>query len=668
MNICEVVSKLTFEEKAKLLTGAESMNTYTIEKLGIKSLNFADGPHGTRLGKEKNCTHFPNLCNLGSSWSVDTAEKMGKALADECIKNNISMLLGPGINIKRYMLCGRNFEYFSEDPVLSGEMGAAYIRGLQSKGVSASLKHFAVNNQEQYRSETSVEIDERTLREIYLKGFEIAVKKGKPDSVMCAYNKVNAIWCSENEYLQKTILKGEWGYEGMVVSDWGAVHDISRAIKGGLDLQMPCNPDIVEQLKQGIADGKVTMEEIDKAVENVLAFLDREEVPETDYDRDVQHARAREIAADGTVLMKNDEDTLPLTSEKYKKIGIVGEYAASPLISGNGSAEVLQDDKYVDNTVEELKKLMPDSEFVYEEFYKKNQFTGGMLGPKTSKFHNLFDDCDIILLFMGTMQTEDTEHFDRLSGYMNSTYGMYIREALKTGKKVVVVLQSGGAVILGDWYKDVHSILYMGFAGESAGGAIADVLCGVVNPSGKLTETFPNKHRDDLEYPGDGLKVEYKERFDVGYRYYDKHTEEIIYPFGHGISYTQFEYGEPTMALNGDSAKVEFVLKNIGKTAGAEVVQLYVGDPVSVAVRPVKELKKFEKVYLEPGEEKKITFDVDRDDFAYYNVMLRKWTPENGVYHIYLGSSSQDIRHTIGVAYECDMLYTTQKVGEPMIG
>lgn len=668
MDAEKIISELTFEEKAKLLTGAQSMNTYAVERLNIKSLNFADGPHGVRLEREKNCTHFPNLCNLGSSWNVENAEKMGSALADECIKNNISMLLGPGINIKRYMLCGRNFEYFSEDPVLSGEMAAGYIKGLQSKGVSASLKHFAVNNQEQYRSETSVEIDERTLREIYLKGFEIAVKKGKPDSVMCAYNKVNAIWCSENEYLQKTILKNEWGYDGMVVSDWGAVHDISRAVRGGLDLQMPGNPDIVEQLKKGIDDGKVTAKEIDTAVMNVLKFTDRPEPTKTEYDRNRQHRIAREVAADGIVLMKNEESALPLTSKKYKRIGVVGEYAVSPLISGNGSAEVLQQNEYVDNTIDELKKLLPDSEIVYEEFYKKAQLSGGMLGPKTSKFHAVFDDCDIILLFMGTMQTEDTEHFDRRSGYMNSTYAMYVREALKTGKKVAVVLQCGGAVILEDWYKDVDSLLYMGFAGEAAGGAISDVLCGIVNPSGKLTETFPNRHRDDLEYPGDGLKVEYKERLDVGYRYYDKHTDEIIYPFGHGISYTRFEYKNIQVKMKGEDAEVEFVLKNIGDTDGAEVVQLYVGDLVSVAVRPPKELKRFEKIFIKAGEEKKVKFDLKKEDFAYYNVMLRQWTPENGVYRIFIGSSSQDIRLAANIAYECDMPYTTQQIGEPMIG
>ncbi len=668
MDIEKIIQEMTFEEKAKLLTGAQSMNTYEIERLGIKSVNFADGPHGTRLAKEKNCTHFPNLCNLGSSWSVETAKKMGDGLANECIHNDITMLLGPGMNIKRYMLCGRNFEYFSEDPVLAGEMAAGYIEGLQAKGVSASLKHFAVNSQELNRGFISAEIDERTLREIYLKGFEIAVKKSKPDSVMCAYNKINAIWCSENKYLQREILKEEWGYEGMIVSDWGAVHDISKAIRAGLDLQMPCNLDIVEQLKEGVEKGKITMEEIDEAVRNMLKFLDREAPAEINYDRDAQHKLAREIAAEGIVLLKNEDKTLPLTSKKYKKIGVIGEYAASPLIAGQGSAEVLQADEYVDNTVEELKKLLPDCEFVYEELYKKNVLVGGMLGPKTSKFHATFDDCDIILAFVGASGTDDTEHFDRYSGFLNPTYGMYIREAVKTGKKVVVVLQTGGAVILDNWCEDTHSIISMGLAGEAAGGAIADILCGVVNPGGKLTETFPTVHRKDLEYPGDGLKVEYKERFDVGYRYYDKHTEEILYPFGHGISYTEFEYKDLKVTPDGDDVNVEFTLKNIGDTDGAEVVQIYVGDPVSIVIRPMKELKKFDKVFLKAGEEKKLSYKLKKIDFSYYNVMLHDWTPENGVYNILVGSSSQDIRLRADVRYECDMPYSLQQVGEPMIG
>jgi len=666
--IKNIVTQMSFEEKAHILTGCGNMSTYPIESFGVRSVKFADGPHGTRLGKEKNCTHFPSLCNLGSSWDVETARKMGNALADECINNNISMLLGPGINIKRHILCGRNFEYISEDPVLSGEIAAAYVNGLQEKGVSACVKHYAVNNQEKYRSETSVEIDERTLREIYLKAFEIVVKKSHPDSIMCAYNKVNAIWCSENEYLLKKILKEEWNYDGMVVSDWGAVHNISRAIKAGLDLEMPSNPDIAVQLKEGLESGLVSMEDIDNAVMRMLNFLDRSPVQKTDYNRDNQHLIAKEIAANGMVLLKNTNETLPITSEKYKKVAVIGEYAVSPLICGQGSAEVLQSEEYTDNILTELQKRMPEIEFKYLETYKKREFSDSMLWPKVGKFRAEIADCELILMFLGAMESEDTENFDRRTAELNPNFEMFIEEAVRTGKRVVVVLQNGGALILNKWNDKVDSVVEMWLAGEATGGAVADVLCGIVNPAGKLSETFPKIMRCDLEYPGDGLKVEYKERFDVGYRYYDKHPEEILYPFGHGISYTEFEYKNLVVNVNQNNVSVEFDLKNIGKYDGAEVVQLYIGDPVSTVVKPVKELKKFKKVFLKSGEQKKISFDLLSDDFSYYNVMLRKWSAENGVYNIFVGSSSQDIRLESSFSYGLNIDYTIESTGESMIG
>ena len=664
----KIIEQMTYEEKANILSGVGTMNTFPIERFGIKSLKFADGPHGTRLKKEKNCTHFPSLCNLGSSWDVDMAHKMGQALADECINNNISMLLGPGINIKRHILCGRNFEYISEDPVLSGEIAAAYINGLQEKGISACIKHYAVNNQEKDRLETSVEIDERTLREIYLKGFEIAIKKSNPDSVMCSYNKVNAIWCSENEYLLKKILKEEWGFEGMVVSDWGAVQNISRAVKSGLDMQMPSNSKIVSQLEKGLEIGLISMNDIDNAVMRMLKFLDRKPVANIEYNRNKQHEMARKIAADGIVLLKNDNEVLPITSEKYRKIAVVGEFAVSPLICGQGSAEVLQSGEYIDNPLAELQKLMPDVEFKYVEAYKKREFSDCMLWPKIGQFQTDIVDCELVLMFLGSMESEDTENFDRRTAKLNPNYEMFIDAALKTGKKVVVVLQNGGGLILDSWYKNVDSILEMWLAGESAGGAIADVLCGKINPSGKLSETFPKIMRNDLEYPGDGLKVEYKEKFDVGYRYYDKHPEKILYPFGHGISYTKFEYKNMKIDVNQNSILIKFDLKNVGKYDGAEVMQLYIADPISTVVKPIKELKKFKKIFLSAGEEKKIEFEIFVDDFSYFNIMLQKWTAENGVYDVYIGSSSQDIRLKGSFVYSQNNEYTIQAIGESMIG
>ena len=668
MDIEKIISQMTFEEKASFLSGAATMSSCAIDRLGVKAVQFADGPHGVRIEKEKNCTHFPNLCNLGSSWDVDAAYEMGQALASDCIHNGIELLLGPGINIKRHILCGRNFEYLSEDPVLAGELAAGYINGLQEKGVSASLKHFALNSQEKYREEASAEIDERTMREIYLKGFEIAVKKSKPHSVMCAYNKINGIWCSENEYLLKTILKQEWGFDGMVVSDWGAVHDISRCVKAGLDLQMPDNKQIVKQLQKGVKDGLVTMDDIDDAVRRMLKFADRAPVKQEEYDRDKQHSIARKIAADGMVMLKNDNDTLPLTSKKYKKIAVVGEFAKSPLIAGQGSAEVLQWDEYIDSPLEELKKLMPKTEFKYIEPYQKRAFSDCMLWPKHGAFAKEIGDSDLVLMFVGSMESEDTENYDRRTAHLNPNYEAFINVALRYDKKVAVVMQNGGALILDKWADRVGAIVEMWLGGEASGGAVADILCGVVNPSGKLSETFPKVMRADLNYPGDGLKLEYSERFDVGYRYYDKHPEEIAFPFGHGLSYTKFEYSDLQAKMKKDTVKVSFTLTNVGKCDGAEVVQLYVGDPVSTVVKPIKELKKFKKVYLKAGKKQKIEFTLTADDLSYYNPMLRKWVVESGVYDIYIGASSQDIRLKASVMYTENSPYTIKMAGEPMIG
>jgi len=666
VDIEKIISEMTFEEKANMLKGASNMSTYHLERFGVDSINFADGPHGVRLSSEKNCTHFPSLCNLGSSWDVNAAKAMGKALANDCINNGIGMLLGPGLNIKRHILCGRNFEYLSEDPVLSGHIAAGYIEGLQENGVSACPKHFAANNQEEYRITTSVEVDERTLREIYLKGFEIAVKKAKPDSIMTAYNKVNAVWCSENEMLISEILKGEWEYSGMVVSDWCAVHDISRSINAGLDLQMPGNPEIVEQLTDGIEKGIVTMEQIDNAVRNMLKFLDRKPVKKICYDRDNQHKIAKEVASAGIVLLKNDNDVLPITEEKYKKIAVVGEFAVSPLIGGQGSADVLQSEEYTDIPFEELKKRLPKAEFKFIEIYKKAEFSEKMLWPKYAEFKDNIADCDLVLYFAGSMVSEDTENFDRRTAYLNPNYELFMRYAIEMGKKTAVVLQNGGALIFGQWLKKTDAVLEMWLSGEGGGSAIAEVLCGEVNPSGKLSETFPNAMRKDLEYPGNGLVVEYKEKFDVGYRYYDKHPEEIMYPFGHGLSYTSFEYSN--LVISEEKMSVEMTIKNDGDYDGAEIIQLYVGDPNATVVRPVKELKKFEKVFLKKGEEKRIKFVLTRDDLAYYNISLHKWTVENGVYDIYIGSSSRDIRLKGSLIYQGEMDYSIDNISDAMIG
>ena len=666
MDIKNIVSNMTFEEKAKLLTGDGGMLTHPVERLSIPSKNFADGPHGIRHEKEENCTSFPNLCSAAATFDPDLVYEMGVALAKDCIEHDVDMLLGPGINIKRYANCGRNFEYMSEDPLVSGELAAAYINGLQSLGVAASLKHFALNNQEKDRLQVSVEISERALREIYLKGFEIAVKKSAPVSVMCAYNKLFSIWCSENKLLLTDILKEEWGFKGFVVSDWGAVQNSGRAIAAGLDLQMPHCWNMTERLEEATKKGILSEERLNDAVERFLTFVMSKKAEKGDYNRAELHATARKVAANGVVLLKNENGVLPLTPEKYKKIAVIGEYAESPLSYGQGSAEVFPHDEFVETPLEELKKALPETEIVYQKVYEKRSFSDVMLWPKKGEFCNFIKDSDIVLMFVGAMESEDTENFDRRTLNLNPNQEMFIEAAANMGKKVVVVCQSGSAMIFGRWKHKVSAILQMWLGGEASGGAIADVLTGTVNPCGKLPETFPKKPRD-LD-TGNGLVVNYSECLEVGYRYYDSHPEEIAYPFGFGLSYTSFLYKDAAVSREGDTLNISFTLKNEGELDGAEVVQIYSAKPLSCVSRVPKELVAFKKVFLKAGEEKVVTIPLEVSSLAYFNTALKAFVVEPGEYKIHIASSSRDIRLTLDYLSEDEIPYTTKQISEGMIG
>ncbi len=670
MLISEMVASMTLEEKSKFLTGAASMQTHKLERLGIEPKKLADASHGIRLGQKDNCTFFPNLCCLAATWDKALSRKMAEGLAHECVKHGVSMLLGPGVNIKKNILCGRNFEYLSEDPVLAGELSAAYINGLEENGIATSLKHFAVNNQEKYRTETSVEIDERTLREIYLKPFEIAVKKSKPTSVMCAYNKVNAVWCSENKFLLTEILKDEWGYEGFVVSDWGAVHDVCRVINAGLDFQMPGNPNILAALEAGLAEGRTTMEAIDKCVERVLAFVTKENAVATaPYDRDAQHSLAREIAAAGITLLKNEDNVLPLTAGKFKKIGVLGGFAEDPLIGGEGAADVYPMPEYIESPLAELKKLLPDVEFVYRPVFTKDTMPPHHLwGPEAAAANKLVADCDAVIFFMGAMLSEDTERYDRRSARMNENFEDLIFNIKKENKKFIGVIEAGSPLLIDDWMDRLDACVYAWFGGEAMGGAIADILCGKVNPCSKLPETLPTCMRTDFEYPGTRLHVDYNDKLNVGYRYYDQHPEEIGYPFGYGLSYTTFDYSNAEIKLEGETIDVHFTLANTGDWDGSEVVQIYVADPVSVVTKPPKELKAFEKVFLKKGESKQVHIQIPVADIAYFNMSLHDWVVENGVYDVHIAASSQDIRLTASFVYNGNMPYSTQRLQRDMVG
>lgn len=503
MEIRKIIQDMTLEEKVNLLTGSGNMSTYSVERLGIETKTFADGPHGVRTERgQGNCTCFPCESSLAATWDVELSEQYGAAIADECIEHGIDMILAPGVNLKRNMLCGRNFEYFSEDPVLAGEMAAAYIGGVQEKGIGTSLKHLAACNQEQGRTNKSMEIDERTLRELYLKPFEIAIKKSQPTSVMCSYNKINAIWCSENRFILTDVLRDEWNFEGFVVSDWGAVQDTKRALCAGLDLAMPHNANM-HQIAEAVDNGEIPMEVLDQAVERMLKFILTPKAEKVPYDRAEQHRIAQKIAAEGIVLLKNEDHVLPLNG--HQKIAVIGEFAKEALIGGQGSAEVYPDKEWIDSPLEELIKAMPEADIKYWELYKKREFSSEMLWPKLWELNQFISDTDVVIFFAGSMESEDTETFERRSALLNPNYDMFIREACESGKKVVVVLQSGSVITDSDWNR-ADAVVEMWLGGEGAGKAIADVLTGKVNPSGKLAETFAKRERYDLEYRGDGEK------------------------------------------------------------------------------------------------------------------------------------------------------------------
>lgn len=670
MDIKKILSEMTTEEKAALLTGAGSMETAEIARLGIESRRFSDGPAGVRTDSEDNCVLFPAVSCVGSSWDKQSARKLGRAMGKECAHHGISVILGPGMNIKRNALCGRNFEYYSEDPVITGELASEFILGLRDEGVCACPKHFALNNQEKHRLDTSVEIDERTMREIYLRGFEIAVKKARPDTLMCAYNKVNSVWCSENKHLLRDILKDEWGFDGVLVSDWGAVHNICKAIEAGLDLQMPQNANIISEIKEGLANGTLSEKALDKAVERVLKLAAIPTPTEAEaYNRAALHEAAKEVAAAGTVLLKNENKALPLTEKKYKKIYVVGEFAVSPLIQGQGSAEVHQTENYTDIPLEELKKRLPDCEIEYIQAYKKSEFSPEMLWPNVWDFRRTVAGGDAVIMFAGAMESEDTENFDRRTLLLNPNYEMFIEGACKVNKNVIIVLQSGGAITLDEYCKNRSAaIVYAGLGGEAAGSALADILCGIINPSGRLSETFPTEARTDLDYPGNGYCTEYNEKLAVGYRYYDRHPEKIQFPFGHGLSYTEFKYDDMTAEVRGDEISVEFSLENTGDFDGAEVFGLYASDPYCTLSVPEKELVYFDKIFLAKGEKKNISFTLPLSSLSHYNVSLGKYIVEDGRFDLLVGASSRDIRLKKSIFVKGTAPYSMTGRSEPMIG
>jgi beta-glucosidase len=660
--ITDLIKKMSLEEKAALCTGASPWTTTPIEHLGVPEMTVSDGPHGVRRVADVNnlmeqslpATCFPTASCMASTWDVDLIHRLGQAIAEECIALKVDVVLGPGANMKRTPLGGRNFEYYSEDPYLAGQMAANFIRGVQSKGVGTSLKHYATNNQEYQRLTISSEVDERTLREIYLPAFENAVKKAQPWTVMCAYNRLNGTYCSENHKLLVDILKDEWEFEGFVVSDWGAVHDRVASLKGGVDLEMPGPRElrvkaVVEVVRNGTLDEAV----LDEAVRRILSIVLRAaETPKGgSFDIAGHHALARRVAAEGMVLLKNT-GILPLQDQQH--IAVIGRAAQNAYFQGGGSSHI--NPTQVDVPLIELQKLAGDAELTYAEGYPADESFNQDLIDEAVKHAR---SAEVALLYICLPETKESEGYDRPDLDLTTQQVALIKAVSAVQPHTVVILNNGAPVVMGEWIDGPAAVLEAWMMGQAGGGAIADVLYGKVNPCGRLAETIPLRLVDTpayINYPGGNGEVRYGEGIFIGYRYYDAKQVPVQFPFGYGLSYTTFSYTNPKVSAQTfkdvDGLTVTVDVTNTGKLAGKEVIQVYVHDHKSGLLRPPKELKGFAKVELQPGETKTVTISLDFRAFAYYHPGYMRWITEDGEFDILVGASSADIRNIQKVQLE----------------
>ena len=668
MKIQTIIEQMTLEEKAALCTGASAWTTTPVERLDVPEMIVSDGPHGVRRVPNVHemaleslpATCFPTASCLASTWDVDLIHQMGEALAEECIALNVDVLLGPGANMKRSPLGGRNFEYFSEDPYLAGEMAASFINGVQSKGVGTSLKHYAANNQEFQRFSISAEIDERTLREIYLPAFEKAVKQAQPWTVMCAYNKVNGTFASEHDILLNKILKDEWGFAGLVVSDWGAVRDRVAALKGGLDWEMP-GPQgrRVQEVVTAVRSGKLDEAVLDESVRRILRIVFMAaETPKGsngsiggEFDVDAHHELAHHIATEGLVLLKND-GILPLKGQQ--QIAVIGRSAEQAHFQGGGSSHI--NPTKVAVPFKELKAQAGDAEITYAQGYPTDDsFRQDLIDEAVT----LAQAADVAVLYIALPTFKESEGYDRTDLDLTDQQVALIKAVARVQPQTVVVLNNGAPLAMSAWIDEVAAVLEGWMMGQAGGTAVADTLFGKVNPSGKLAETFPLKLADTpahLNWPGDAGKVHYGEGLFIGYRYYDAKELPVLFPFGYGLSYTTFEYSNPQVSaktfkdLGGVTVSVE--VTNTGDVFGKETVQVYVCDKQSGLVRPYKELKGFAKVALQPGETKTVSIDLDFRAFAYYHPEYRQWITEDGEFDLLIAASAADVRHALTVTLE----------------
>lgn len=656
----DIIGKMTLDEKVLFCSGYDYWHTAALEKFGIPMIMWTDGPHGIRKRAEKKSKDekmslkgvpavcFPTAASTSCSWNPDLIYEMGVLLGEECLKEQVSVLLGPGCNIKRSPLCGRNFEYFSEDPLLAGEMAAALINGVQSKGIGTSLKHFAANNQETRRMTVSSVTDERALREIYLTAFEIAVKKAQPWTVMNAYNRLNGTYCAENKTLLTDILKKEWGFKGMVVTDWGAENDRVKGLLAGQELEMPTSDGAGnENIAAAVKSGEIDEAYLDEMIDGVLdvIFKAKEVLGEGyTYDSAFHHKKAREIAAECMVLLKNEDGILPLDSGK--KYALIGEMAKKPRFQGAGSSIVNATE--IDCAFDELSALGID--FTYAAGYSTDkkckttddEFIAQAVAAAKGK--------DAALLFVGLTEEFESEGFDRTHLSIPPLHTKLIEAVAEVNPNTVVVL-AGGAAVEMPWIGSAKAVLHTLLGGQAGAGAACDILLGKVNPSGKLSETYPLALSDNPSYkyfPGSTATVEYRESVYVGYRYYDTAKKDVLFPFGHGLSYTDFEYSDIRLSADkitdAQTLTVSFKIKNTGKVDGAEVAQIYVTDDESTIFRPVHELKGFKKVFLKAGETKSVEVTLDKRAFAFYNTNIADWYVESGMFTVCVGASSRDIR------------------------
>lgn len=653
MKIEEILSQMTLEEKASLCSGRDFWHTKAIERLDVPEVMMCDGPHGLRkqVGEgdhlginasiETNC--YPTASALANSFDRTVLHTLGTALGKECQAEDVGMLLGPGLNMKRSPLCGRNFEYFSEDPYLAGQLGAAYIQSLQAEGVAACIKHFAANNQETRRMSGSSQMDERTLHEIYLPAFEAAVKQGKTRGVMCAYNGINDVFCSENRMLLHDILREKWGYEGFVVTDWGAVKDRVKGIEAGLDLEMPGGRGTQDALiVEAVRKGSLSEAELDNAVRNMLQFAADYQAnrrPDTVIDRTANAVLSGELAAACAVLLKNEGNILPLQDEK---VAFIGEFAAKPRFQGAGSSHI-----NVPHAVSAVEAAQ-NCDILYAQGYDihRDDNAAELLNEAVEAAKK----ARIAVIFAGLPDSCESEGGDRETMEMPGNQNALISAVAAENPNTVVVLHGGSAMEL-PWLDQVKAVLYVALGGENVGTAAVRLLYGDANPSGKLSETWPRKYSDNpssLNFPGEDGKPVYAEGIFMGYRYYDKKKMDVLFPFGYGLSYTTFAYRDLRLSKaeidDTETLTATCKVKNVGAVAGAEAVQLYIRDETATVRRPVRELKGFEKVFLQPGEEKELTFKLDKRSFAYYEVKIHDWFVESGRFFVEIGASSRDIR------------------------